>query len=492
MRTENDLSFLIFPGLPIEIILTVVDFLPNSDLLNLRLVCHNLDALILSEYEICQTVTGRKECVPHKKAAYFKKCTKKLQDEFSKEIKIAAEAEGERLHAYVARHYFMLGNLYWEGLRRAPNHDQALYYYGEAYRRLDKAAYLRLGIIYDEGVILTKDNERASHLYSKYLGGRWYTNECNNAADAYYYLGRHFVNSYQASEEEKKKVTLLSKAASQGHLQALFELGKFYYRAEEGSKDFPRAIECVRKAGDLGHKKAYYWLAKTFEARKDIYQAVEFYKKAIPFMGFYETGQLHPTGVVYDLCKVYLKHQNIPGYLKDTVDLLKQASDQNISWAEYQLGRLYLKGQGVEKDTVKGAALLKKAADKPYCLHHDHDINVRMRVGIDYYKGKHIGKNDQQASQLLKFDFSFASRYFRAFLYRAKMMYEGRWYDEEKACFIQDTRQAVSLLERLAIKENYAEAQFFLVQIYLSDINVILDNDKALDLLRRVADEGRS
>lgn len=71
-------------------------------------------------------------------------------------------------------------------------------------------------------------------------------------------------------------------------------------------------------------------------------------------------------------------------------------------------------------------------------------------------------------------------------------MYECRWYDEASGYFIQDTRQAVSLLERLAIERNYIKAQLLLGQIYLSDTNVILNNDKASDLLRRVAEQDRS
>lgn len=418
MTAGNELSFLTFPSLPAEIVLTVASFLSNSDLLNLRLVCQNLDAVILSEYEICQTVTGRKECVPHKKVAYFKKCTQELQDEFKKKVGIEAKKAGDQAaYVYVARHYYKLAELYWEGIRTVPDYAQALYYYGEVYRRHGLPACLRLGLVYDEGVIVTKDKERASQLYSKYCGGFFGHHTCNNAAEAYYYLGRHFATGYQAIEEEKKKIDLLSKSASQGPLHALFKLGKAYYRADGGRKDFPRAIACIKKAGDLGHPKAYYWLARTFKKEKDTHQAIEFYKRAMPYMGLDEEGELDQTGVAYDLCKLYLKPQNLATYVGDAVDLLKQITNQHFSWswAEYRLGKLYLKGRGVKKDTAEGIALLKKAIDNPFSV-FAHNKIARMFLGIAYYKGKHIGKDDQQASQLLKFNFNSSSSFFKAFL----------------------------------------------------------------------------
>jgi hypothetical protein len=77
--------------LPTELKLQVIGLLSNADLLNLRLVCHNFNALILAEYEICQTITGYKECVPKQKANYFKNSTPKVRNEFKDSPFTAAE-----------------------------------------------------------------------------------------------------------------------------------------------------------------------------------------------------------------------------------------------------------------------------------------------------------------------------------------------------------------------------------------------------------------
>jgi TPR repeat protein len=64
------------------------------------------------------------------------------------------------------------------------------------------------------------------------------------------------------------KIEFLSRSASQGHTQALFELSKAYYRATGDQKNFPKAIKCLKEAGDLGCIKAYYWLGHTGESTR--------------------------------------------------------------------------------------------------------------------------------------------------------------------------------------------------------------------------------
>ena len=76
-------------------------------------------------------------------------------------------------------------------------------------------------------------------------------------------------------------------------------------------------------------------------------------------------------------------------------DWYRKAADQNLPIAEYNLGRLYLGGRGVFKDTAKGQALLQKAADAG-------EPNAMVYVAEMYEKGDGKPRDPDQATRLYR------------------------------------------------------------------------------------------
>ena len=61
--------------------------------------------------------------------------------------------------------------------------------------------------------------------------------------------------------------------------------------------------------------------------------------------------------------------------------------------AQYNLGVMYAKGRGVERNEAKAVELLTLAADKG-------DANAQLNLGIMYAKGRGVDKDEVKAFQL--------------------------------------------------------------------------------------------
>ncbi|MBW8308709.1 MAG: sel1 repeat family protein [Candidatus Paracaedibacteraceae bacterium] len=445
-----------------------------------------------TEFEVCETITGRKEHVPLQKAAYFKNSMEKIREISTKGASFTAKdlTCDEDLIKWPAHHYYMLGELYLEGIQNEPDHEEAAYYYQQAFKLGHQGARLRMGLSYEEGIMVDRDPEKAANLYRGYEGGWMNHHRCSNSTEALYYLGRHFAVGYDQSKKEKMKIELLSRAAEHGHEQALFELGKAYYRATGDRKNFPKAIECLEKAGDLGRIKAYYWLGKAFYCEGDISHAVEFFKKAVE-------KDFNKEWMMNVLSEIYLQYYKDNNYLQDAVDLLTEASNQGECWAQYRLGRMYLKGFGVLRVPAIGINYLKQAIQNPRDP-YAHSERARTYLGIAYYKGKEIGKNDREASKLLDFEENhlLTSWGKRAYFYKLRMNYEGCWCKEflDLPQMLQGVtpESILAQLEDLAKDKNYAKAQFYLAQILLKGEKANKNEEKAITLLRDAAGQGHT
>ena len=439
-------------------------------------------------YEICQTVWGGKEYVPSQKAAYFKNSTQKILQQHSTGPSFTAAdiTCDDDLIKWPAHHYYMLGELYLEGIQNEPDYGQALSYYKQAYALGHQGARLRLGLLYDEGIVVQRDAEKAAQYYRGYVGGNLYQHRCVNTTQALYYLGRHFAVGYDQSKKEKMKIEFLERAAAQGHEQALFELGKAYYRATGDRKNFPKAIECLKEAGDLGRIKAYFWLGQAFYREGDIPHAVEFFKKAIE-------KDFNKEWMRYGLSKIYLQHYKDKNYLQDAVELLTEASNQGECWAQYKLGKMYLEGFGVSRNPEMGINYFKHAMENPRDL-YAHGKKARVYLGITYYKGKEIERNDREASRLLDREETVGESSWRkkALFYRLKMMLEGRWYNGASDISRVPQDFILAQLEDLAKAKSYARAQFYLAQILLKGEKANKNEEKAITLLRDAASQGHT
>ena len=64
----------------------------------------------------------------------------------------------------------------------------------------------------------------------------------------------------------------------------------------------------------------------------------------------------------YILGKEYLRGENFPKDVQKAIDYLKRAAEKGFGFAEYELGKIYLFGNDAPKDTETALAYLKSAA----------------------------------------------------------------------------------------------------------------------------------
>ena len=64
----------------------------------------------------------------------------------------------------------------------------------------------------------------------------------------------------------------------------------------------------------------------------------------------------------YILGKEYLRGENFPKDVQKAIDYLKRSAENGLSFAEYELGKIYLFGNDIPKDTETALEYLKSAA----------------------------------------------------------------------------------------------------------------------------------
>ena len=107
----------------------------------------------------------------------------------------------------------------------------------------------------------------------------------------------------------------------------------------------------------------------------------------------------------YKLGKMFLNGDGVEKDIPKAVEWLKQAAMEENEFAEYALGRLYLKGEEIEKNTVVAEEYLLKAASRG-------NKYAAYLLGKEYLCGENFPKNEQKAIDYLKRsagkDFDFA------------------------------------------------------------------------------------
>lgn len=162
---------------------------------------------------------------------------------------------------------------------------------------------------------------------------------------------------------------------------------------------------------------------------------------------------------------------------KNYVDALKyyhKAVEQGSVAAEYDLGLIYLYGQGVPIDYIEAEKWFHKAAD--------HGLpSAQYFLGLMYHEGQGITKNYTESFKWLKKAADL--EYTKAETALGYMYYDGD--------IIQDRILARKWFERAATK-NDPDAQFGLGNIYKDGAGVQKNNAEALKWYRKSAAQGNT
>ena len=175
----------------------------------------------------------------------------------------------------------------------------------------------------------------------------------------------------------------------------------------------------------------------------------------------------------YKLGKMFLRGDGVAKDVTYAFRWLEAAKAQNNSYAQYLLGKTYLKGEDVPKNLEKALDLLEKSASQ-------QNKYAAYTLGKLYLDGKDVPPDMGKAVDLLT---ASADRGFEAAEYVLGKLLLG------SDSSIRDPQKAIEYLTRAAGKGNQF-AQYLPGKFYLTDEDMPKDMDKAIWYLEQSAEQG--
>lgn len=175
----------------------------------------------------------------------------------------------------------------------------------------------------------------------------------------------------------------------------------------------------------------------------------------------------------YKLGKMFLNGDGVEKDIPKAIEWLKQAAVEENEFAEYALGRLYLQGNEIEKDTITAEKYLLKS------VRHENKYAAYL-LGKEYLSGENFRKDVEKAVEYLKFA---AEKDFEPAEYIL-----GKEYLRGEN-FPKDVQRAIEYLKRAAEK-GFDFAEYELGKIYLFGNDIPKDTGAALEYLKSAAAYG--
>ena len=172
----------------------------------------------------------------------------------------------------------------------------------------------------------------------------------------------------------------------------------------------------------------------------------------------------------YKLGKMFLNGDGVEKDITKAVEWLKQAALEENEFAEYALGRIYLKGAEVEKDDVVAEEYLLKAANRG-------NKYAAYLLGKEYLSGETFGKDAENAEKYLLKAAEHDNKFAEYILGKEYLRGEN---------FPKDVQKAIYYLKRAAEK-NFDFAEYELGKIYLFGNDIPKDAETALEYLKSAA-----
>jgi TPR repeat protein len=224
------------------------------------------------------------------------------------------------------------------------------------------------------------------------------------------------------------------KAAEQNYLRAQTNLGFLYETGEGVEQNYAKTMALYKKAAEQKYARAQFYLGRMFEqglgVEKDIAQALKWYSQALA-LGYVKarkqlanvkfalsrTNEKIITDVIVKEDVQAEQGKSSPEYLATAGDpqsqyflgvlyrngdegyemnaeksayWFSQAAEKGNIAAQYQLGLLYLNGEGVEKDLQKGKLLLVQAAESG-------NVNAQYNLAVMYLEGLEVEQDKEYA-----------------------------------------------------------------------------------------------
>ena len=214
-------------------------------------------------------------------------------------------------------------------------------------------AQLEVAEAYRKGRHVTADRLKAYRWLNKALplGGADVLEVMNTLSGDIY----NEANDQLKAKKQVRAVELLTAIAEAGHLAAQEQLAKIYGEAPITQDRQQKMRMWYGKAAAQGSRTAQYELANLILAEKDVSKEDRNY----------------------------------------AINLLERAADPGQADAQYQLGRMYMTGEGVPRDTGKGLYFYRIAAEQGHS-------EAQYSLAVRYTIGEGVATDDYEAHRWYK------------------------------------------------------------------------------------------
>ena len=157
-----------------------------------------------------------------------------------------------------------------------------------------------------------------------------------------YQNAKEILLEYENTEAAKaEQVRMLERLWDAGFTVAAHLLGKCWRDGMGVLPDDEQAELWFRRAAEAGHDFSQYALGKLLQSQKRMEEAVSCYEKAAVQGNNY---------AAYRLGRMYLEGTDVPKDTAKAVEYLTNAAQEGNQYAQYTLGKLYLAGADVGQD----------------------------------------------------------------------------------------------------------------------------------------------
>ena len=208
-------------------------------------------------------------------------------------------------------------------------------------------------------------------------------------ADAQSYIGLLYITGSGVEKDVDKGIEWIKKGAEGGSKQAQLGLGMAHLRGEDVEKDERKGFDLVRKAAEQGEPTAQMIIG-------------QFYMRGVND-GSLKLEKNEEEGLKWMEASAQgglLKAQKDLGYYwRDKEEYQKaftyfqSAAENGDAEAQNELGVMYSRGQGTEKDDAKAIELYQKSAEQGYAI-------AQSNMGFRYRDGNGVEKDSQKAFEL--------------------------------------------------------------------------------------------
>lgn len=219
-----------------------------------------------------------------------------------------------------------------------------------------------------------------------------------NAADyghamAQCQLGVLYQEGRGVAKDEKKAFAYFMRAAivEKNCARAQYYVGFCYYYGKGIQKDIDKAVYWYTLSAEKGDPYAQNHLGVFLETGQglpvDYRKAFEYYQKA---------AQQRNVSAQYNLARLYMYGKGIPSEPQKAVPLFRKAAEQGHMYAQYNLGRCYETGNGIMQSGKEAVFWFTKAMQQGYA-------EAAASLGRCYAEGRGVAQNEQKAAEMYEF-----------------------------------------------------------------------------------------